>query len=230
MDDGGGDCLAHPDAHGAEGSCIEAVLGQEVRHLRAADVHRVRAFVLNDGITGNELANGLVDAVVVERRGIVVHLRLSSGPVLLDPGLESGPPGGLARVLPGLLLEASDELASDGLAIADERDLGRDVGTDLLLRDVELDNADVGIEARGHAEVEDPVQARAHEEDNVGVLEGVRARTSDRKLVVVGDDALAHGGGEEGQLRRFEEFTHFVRGVRVGHALADDDERAVGGA
>jgi hypothetical protein len=46
--------------------------------------------------------------------------------------------------------------------------------------------------------------------------------------VVVGHHALAHRRGQERQLGALDELADLVLGARVGHALADDDERPLG--
>jgi len=58
-------------------------------------------------------------------------------------------------------------LRHDRLAVADERHIGRLVVADLLGRDVELDDLDVRRIARRLPEMEDPVEAGAHQERNV---------------------------------------------------------------
>ena len=80
----------------------------------------------------------------------------------------------LRRVLPGARLEGRVQLPRDRLRVAHERDLGRDVRANLLRRDVHLDDPHFLVEARRVAEVHDPVEARAHQQDHVGVLQRVR--------------------------------------------------------
>ncbi len=61
--------------------------------------------------------------------------------------------------------------------------------------------------------------------DDVGVLQRVAARGADRQRMVVGHHALAHRRGQERHLGALDELADLVLGARVGHALADDDER-----
>ena len=120
------------------------------------------------------------------------------------------------------------ELRHDGLAVADQRHFRRLVVADLLGRDVELDDLDVLRIARRQAEMEDPVEPRAHQEDDVGLLQRQRARRRDRQRMVVRHHALAHRRAHERQLRALDEGADFVLGARPRHALADEDERPLG--
>ena len=118
--------------------------------------------------------------------------------------------------------------ADDRLAVTDQRHFGRLVLADLLGRDVELDDLDVLGIARRQAEMKDPVEPRAHQEDDVGVLQRQRARRRDRQRMVVRHHALAHRRAQERQLRALDEGADLVLGARPGHALADEDERPLG--
>ena len=118
--------------------------------------------------------------------------------------------------------------ADDGLAVADQRHFRRLVVADLLGRDVELDDLDVLRIARRLAEMEDPVEPRAHQEDDVGLLQRQRARRRDRQRMVVRHHALAHRRAQERQLRALDEGADFVLGARPRHALAEENERPLG--
>ena len=120
------------------------------------------------------------------------------------------------------------ELADDRLAVADQRHFRRLVVADLLRRDVELDDLDVLGEARRQAEMEDPVEPRAHQEDDVGLLQRQGARRRDRQRMVVRHHALAHRRAHERDLGALDEGAHLVLGARPRHALADDDQRPLG--
>ena len=126
------------------------------------------------------------------------------------------------------LVERLVELADDGLAVADQRHFRRLVVADLLGRDVELDDLDVLRIARRLTEVKDPVQPRAHQEDNVGLLQRQRARRPGRQRMVVRHHALAHRRAHERQLRALDEGADLVLGARPRHALAEENERPLG--
>ena len=85
------------------------------------------------------------------------------------------------------------ELPDNGLAVTDQRHVGVLVMADLLGRDVELNDPEVFRVARRQAEVENPVEPRTHQEDDVGLLQSKRARRRDRKRMIVRHHALAHG-------------------------------------
>ena len=120
------------------------------------------------------------------------------------------------------------ELPDDCLAVTDQRHFRRLVVADLLGRDVELDDLDVLRIARCLAEMKDPVEPRAHQKDDVGVLQRQRARRGDRQRMVVRHHALAHRRTQERHLRALDEGADFVLGARPGHALADENERPLG--
>ena len=79
------------------------------------------------------------------------------------------------------------------------------------------------------AEVEDPVEARAEQHDEVGVAEHVGAGGGGVVGRVGGDDASAHRRGEPGDAGFVDEFLDFLLGLGPGHAFADDDEGVGGG-
>jgi len=76
--------------------------------------------------------------------------------------------------------------------------------------------------------MEDPVESRAHQEDDVGVLQCERTRRRNRQRMVVGNHTLAHRRTQERQLRALDEGPDLVLGARPGHALADENERPLG--
>ena len=70
--------------------------------------------------------------------------------------------------------------------------LGRHVAPDLFGRDVDLDRLHVLVEARRQAEVHDPVEACAHQEDDIGLFQRQRARSAHGKRIVIGQNTFAH--------------------------------------
>ena len=78
------------------------------------------------------------------------------------------------------------------------------------------------------AEMEDPVEPRAHQEDDVGLLQRQRARRRDRQRMVVRHHALAHRRAHERDLGALDEGAHLALGARPRHALADEDQRPLG--
>ena len=226
--DGGGDRLAEADAHRAVGAGVEAGAGVGDIQLGEADIHRAGALGAEDRVLrhpGGDVAQG---AVVVGRRLVVVDLRPDLRRVLLRLLGDHLAPRRVLRMEPLAAGERGVELADDRLAVADQRHLGRLVVADLLGRDVELDDLHVLGIARRLAEMEDPVEAGAHQEHDVGVLQCQGARRRDRQRMVVRHDTLAHRRAQERYLRALDKGAHLVLGARPGHALADEDERPLG--
>ena len=85
---------------------------------------------------------------------------------------------------------------------------------------VHLDDFNIFVEARRQAEVQDPVQAGAEQQDHVSLLQGCAPGWAHAEWVVVADHSLAHGGGQEGQLGHFDEFADLLFGPGLGGALA----------
>ncbi len=136
-------------------------------------------------------------------------------------------PRRLLRVEPLAVLQRLIELPDDRLAVADERDLGRLVLVHRLRLDVELDHPHVLVVPRRQAEMHDPVEPRAHQEHDVGLLQRQAAGRANGQRMVVGHHALAHRRGEERQAGPLDERAHLILGVREGHALADDHQRTL---
>ncbi len=126
-------------------------------------------------------------------------------------------------VVPGA--EGGDELRDDGEEIAVDGEVGSGVVEPKGFgADIHLDELCGGVPFGGVPEVEDPIQAGAEEEDDVGFGEGGATRAGGVKGVGVWDDAFAHGGGEEGEAGIGDEVADGRFGTGVGCAFADDYE------
>ena len=119
------------------------------------------------------------------------------------------------------------KVADNGdLHLADLADLGR----------VDVDMDDFGVrgelgELAGHAVGE----ARAACDDQVGlghgkvcVLRAVHAHGTDVERVGSGERALAHKGGDHGQLQRVRQLDQLIGGAGADHAAADVEHGALG--
>ena len=104
------------------------------------------------------------------------------------------------------------DMADDALAVTQQRHLGRHVVADGFRRDIQLNDPDILGETRRLAVVHDPVQPRAHQKDDVGFLQGMAARGTDREGVIIIQHALAHGRGQERQLGAFDKGPDLVLG------------------
>ena len=171
----GRDGLAEADPHCAIGAGVEAGTGVEARQLREADVHGAGTLGAKDRVPRHPDRDVAQRAVVAGRRRIVVDLRPDLRRIIGRLFGNRLPPRRVLGMEPLTLVERLVELADDGLAVADQRHFRCLVVADLLGRDVELDDLDVLRIARRLTEVKDPVQPRAHQEDNVGLLQRQRA-------------------------------------------------------
>ena len=73
-----------------------------------------------------------------------------------------------------------------------------------------------------------PVEARADQHHDVGVLQHRRARRARALRMRVGQQALAHAHRQERNAALLDERADRVVGLRVGRALAEDDQGALG--
>mmetsp|Transcript_106148 Transcript_106148/g.342380 ORF Transcript_106148/g.342380 Transcript_106148/m.342380 type:complete len:347 (+) Transcript_106148:791-1831(+) len=153
-------------------------------------------------------------------------MREEDGLALLPLLLEARRPVG--GHLEGRRREAADQLRRDGLGVAHERHLRRDRVADLFRQQLHVDDLHPTLVARRAPVVQDPVQPRPDQQDDVGALQGRGARGGDAERVVVRQHALAHGRGQKGQPRALHELRELRRRPRVGRALADDEQRRLG--
>ena len=175
-----GDGEAEADAHGAVGAGVQPVARQPVRHLRAANVHRVGALADNDGVLRQPLHDVLEGAVVVGGGGVVVDHGLHRLHVGLRLLFQQRPPRRFRRIEPLAIVQSAVELADNGLAVAHQRHLRRHIGADFGGIDVQLDDAHIFVEARRQAEVHDPVQPSAQQNHQIGLAQRRAARRAHR--------------------------------------------------
>ena len=194
--------IAEADAHRAVAAGVQPRARIEVRQLGAADVHRAGALAADDRVLRRPGGDVAQQPVVTARCRVVGDLRCDQRRVLGRLLGDRRAPRRLLRIEPLPVLQRLIELPDDRLAVADQRDLGRLVLVHRLRLDVELDDAHVLVVARRQAEMHDPVEARAHQEHDIGLLQREAARRADRQRMVVRHHALAHRRGEERQLRR----------------------------
>ena len=113
--------------------------------------------------------------------------------------------------------------------VADHRRDDLDVGVHLLRLDVDLDEL-LRLRAPGLALAvrQQPVEARADQHDDVGLRQHGRARRARALRMRVGQQALAHAHRQERHAALLDELADRIVGLRVGRALAEDDQRALG--
>lgn len=170
-----GDGVAGADAHGGVRAGVEAQARVGDGEDAAADVHGVGAFgdvddaaVVGGGEAVEDGFDGGEGAGMGHWEGGVGGFARGGGEVFGAGGGEvGGVGGGGGVVVPGA--EGGDELRDDGEDIAVDGEVGSGVvEPEGVGAYVHLDELRGGVPFRGVSEVEDPVQARAEEEDNVG--------------------------------------------------------------
>src|SRR2546430_10370372 len=189
--DRGGDGKAHADAHDAPGSDVEALARLIHVDDAAGEIERVGAFVDQDGVgplldDAPERAQG---AVIVHRRCIVHQPRRHLGDVLVSLALDrAGPFGGRGGPVAAHVLEQRRYTGAD---VADHWGCDLDIGVHLLGLDVDLDELLRGLApALAFAVRQQPVEARADQHHDVGVLQHRRARGAGALRMGVGQQAL----------------------------------------
>ena len=75
---------------------------------------------------------------------------------------------------------------------------------------------------------QEPVKARADQHDDVGILQHRRSGRARALRMRVRQEALAHTHRQERNGALFDEAADFVIGLRIGGALAEDDQRTLG--
>ena len=196
--------------------------------MGAADIHRRRALAAQHDVLRQPLADVAEQPVVGARRRVVLDLRPDHLGVLGRLLGQRLAPRRALRVEPLTPGQRLVHLLHDRLAVTEQRHLGRLVLVHRLGVDVELDDLDIRVVARRQPEMQDPVEAGAHQEHDVGLLQGEGARGAGRQRVVVRHDALALRGAHERDLGLLHELAHLLGRAGIAHALADQRERALG--
>ena len=123
---------------------------------------------------------------------------------------------------------ALEQRGDAGADIADHGGDDLDVGIHFLRLDVDLDEFLRRI-APGLALAvrQQPVEAGADQHHDVGVLQHGRARGTRALRMRVGQQALGHAHRQERGAALLDEGADLVVGLRIGRALAEDDERTL---
>ena len=171
----GSDGVAETDAHRCVSAGVKTEAGMGNREDRARDVHCVCAFGDVDGaalVCRGKLVDSTFDggegAGVGHGQGGGSGFSSGGGKVLFGGGVEVLSIWGILGVVPGA--ESGGELRDDSCEVAQNRDGGGSgtVAAEFFGGDVDLDELGAGVPFGGVAEVEDPVQAGAEDEDDVG--------------------------------------------------------------
>ena len=103
--------------------------------------------------------------------------------------------------------------------------VNRDSQQWFLRVNVNLDDLHPSHVPRRPTVVQNPVEARSHEENHVSARQSRRARGGDTTLVVVRQHSLAHGCWQEWDASALHELGEFRCGVRIRRNLAADEQR-----
>ena len=167
-------------------------------------------------------------AVVVHRRVVVHQARRHLGDVLVASSpvtalVQSAGGAGHLLPMPSRSADTHEPMSpTTGATISTLRVhlLRLDVDLDELLRRVA---PGLALAVR-----QEPVQARADQHDDVGVFQHGRARGARAQRMRVGKEPLAHAHRQERDAALLDERADIVVGLRVGRALAEDDQRTLG--
>ncbi len=186
------------------------------------------------GLRAERPVHLLADALRLDRDVVEVRAPLQRGLALLGgggPRAEVGQPSRRLELLGDLDEELQRGPGVGGDAVVRGEDLAELGGLDVDVD--ELPALGVGVQVVAGVAVRPAV---ADAEDEVGLQEGrvavaVRGLDADHaraQLVVVGDGAPAHQGGDDRDAGELGELDEQVRGVGVDDAAAGDDQRALG--
>src|SRR5262245_27607079 len=226
----GRDGKAHADAHDAPGALIQTLARLIHVDDAAREIERIGAFVDEDGIRPilDDGAQRTERAVEVHRRRILHQPRCHLGDVGFLAFVDRIDPVGRRRR--PLAVDALEQSRYAGADVADQRSGDLDIAVHLLGLDVDLDEfLRSGLApSLAFAVRQQPVQAGADQHDDVGILQHGRARRTRRLRVRIGQEALGHAHGQERNAGLFDERADRVIGLRVGRALAEDDQGTFG--
>ncbi len=124
--------------------------------------------------------------------------------------------------------QAVHQLAHDGLRIAHQRAVDRTGIAEFRLIDIDLYELDVGVVLLAFAVAQHPVEASAHQQDDVCRAHGKAAAGSGGVGVVIGDEALGHGHGLEGDVGLVDKRSQLLLSTAQSCALANDDPGVLG--
>ena len=226
----GRDGEAHADAHDAPGADVEAFARLVHVDDAAREIERVGALVDEDGVRPffDDGAQRTERAVEIHRCRVLHQLRSHLGRVGFFARFDGVGPIG-RRGLPALV-DAPEEGGHAGADVADQRGGDLDVAVHLLGLDVDLDELLRSGCTPGLALAvrQEPVEAGADQQHDVGLLQGRRARRARRLRVRVGQEAFGHAHRHVRDAGLLDQGADVPVGLRVGRALAEDDQGALG--
>ena len=215
------------DAHAAEGAGVEPVAGRERRDRLAAEVQDLLAVDHEDGVALEEVAHLLAEAQRMDGRLVGRHRAVRLGLLLGVDGPELPHPSAVAGRIdaPARL---GGELLQHGAGVPGDGHVGHAVVAELGGVDVHVDDLEVGGEARRAPELDDVVEAAAHDQERVGLGEGLGPGVEEGQRVVLRDQAARDRRGVERNARRLDERPKGGGGVGPPDAAPPEDDRALG--
>src|SRR3954462_10841951 len=228
--DCGRDGKAHADPHDPPGADVKTLARLIHVDDAAREIERVGSFIDEDGIRPllDDGAQGAERAVVVHRRGVLHQPRRHLGDVLFSFRFDGADP--VSRRRRPFAVDAFEQSRYTGADVADHWSDDLDIAVHLLGLDVDLDELLRVRFAPGLAFAvrQQPVQARADQHHDVGVFQHRRTRRARTQRMRVGQQAFAHAHRQERNAAFFDQGEDRVIGLRVGRALAEDDQRTLG--
>ena len=165
--------------------------------------------------------------MIIHRHVVVHQLGRHFGDVVVALGRDRlDPVGGSGWPVSAHAIEQRRDAGAD---IADHGRDDLDVAIHFLRLDVDLDELLRRI-APGLALAvrQQPIQPRADQQHDIGVLQNGRARGAGALRMGVGQQSFRHTHRQERRAGLFDESTHGVVSLRVGRAFAENDQRLLG--
>jgi hypothetical protein len=185
---------------------------------------------------GLEVAQHLEHLLGLE--GVALGPRLVGQRVLLLPAREGGAPRrdvGLRGPRSRLLADLLDEVLDDEAGVADDRHVGAADLAELGRVDVGVDDLGLGGEV-GDLAGDPVVEAGAEGDQQVGLLHrhdgrvvAVHARHAEAQLVIVGERAAGHEGGDHRHLEQLRQLLEGLGGTGLQDAAPGVEDRLLGG-
>ena len=224
-DDRRADRIAHTDAHHPPGPAIKAFARHAHVDNVAGDVQRVCPLVdeIDLRLVGEHAFDGAESTVEIHRVGVGGEVGRHELYVVLLVLSELIEPCGTRPHLAGL---EHRQQGRDGRGDIpyDWRSDGT-IAVHLRRRDIQLNELRRRRPLRALTVAQQPVQPRADQHHHIGLRQCIRSGRRSRLRVVVGQQALGHGHGQERDPGLLDECANVSVRLRISRTLAEDDER-----
>src|SRR5215469_795059 len=228
--DRGADGITHADAHDAPSPDVEPLARLVHVDDPAGEIEGVGAFIDQDRVRAllDDRAQHAERAVIIHRRIIVHQPRRHLGDVLFALALDRVDPIGRRRR--PFRAHRVEQRIDAGADIADHRSGDLDIGSYFLGLDIDLDEFFRMrlAPALALAVRQQPVQPRADQHHDVGILEHGRARRAGALWMGIRQQAFGHAHRQERNAGFFDERADLIVGLCIGGALAENDQGTLG--